>query len=78
MEKKLWSNAEIVELGVENTKNESCSINFDDVEVQTDGVILGCIWDPSEYKKTSLLDRRCIHFDLHSPCFCKLKGQNLS
>ena len=79
MEKKLWSNAEVVELGVENTKSGGCSVNFDNVaEGYTDGVVIGCIWNPSKYERISRLNPICTHFDVCSPCGCALKKENLS
>lgn len=78
MEKKLWSNAEIVELGLENTESEGCTVNFDGVDPQTDGFILGCIWSPPKYEKAEGFFNKCKYFDLKSPCFCKLKAQNFS
>lgn len=79
MEKKLWSNAEIVELGLENTESERCTANFDGVDPQTDGVFVGCIWDPSKYERAEgFFNFTCKYFDLKSPCYCKLKAQNFS
>ena len=79
MGKKIWSNAEVVELGLENTKSEGCSVNFDGLDAQTDGIIFGCIWKPSRYeKRDELLDFRCKYFDLSAPCSCRLKEETLS
>ena len=70
MEKKLWINAEVVELGVESTEANECSVNFE-VSTTTEypGFLAGCIWN-DRYEPGFF--GRCKNYDKTAPGKCKL------
>lgn len=69
---KKWENATIIELGLEKTEENTCTVNFEGASTYTAYPDLGegCIWH-GRYEPEGILGI-CKHYDRKAPGKCKL------